>query len=393
MEQWERSWQQICAMKKEDYILIDIRDELSFSYGNIPGSINITEEMLLADAEKWRPKTVILCCKKGESSLALATRLREAGWDAYSLQGGYLAWLMQKMQEEEQAPEITTFDIEQSLRKKFKKSIWRKFTKAVRDYELVQEGDKIAVCISGGKDSMLMAKLFQELQRHHKVEFELVFLVMDPGYSAANRQIIENNAKKLGIPITIFESDIFDAVFEIEKSPCYLCARMRRGHLYHQAKQLGCNKIALGHHYDDVIETILMGMLYGAQMQTMMPKLHSTNFEGMELIRPLYLVREDDIKKWRDYNNLYFLQCACKFTETCSSCQDNGQNNSKRLEVKNLIREMKKTNPYVEGNIFKSVENVNLSTIIAYKKDGVKHHFLETYDEKTNTEKLPSDAE
>lgn len=393
MEQWERSWQQICAMKKEDYILIDIRDELSFSYGNIPGSINITEEMLLADAEKWREKTVVLCCKKGESSLALATRLREAGWDAYSLQGGYLAWLMQKMQEEEQAPEITTFDIEQSLRKKFKKSIWSKFTKAVRDYELVQEGDRIAVCISGGKDSMLMAKLFQELQRHHKVEFELVFLVMDPGYSAANRQIIENNAKKLGIPITIFESDIFDAVFEIEKSPCYLCARMRRGHLYHQAKQLGCNKIALGHHYDDVIETILMGMLYGAQMQTMMPKLHSTNFEGMELIRPLYLVREDDIKKWRDYNNLYFLQCACKFTETCSSCQDNGQNNSKRLEVKNLIREMKKTNPYVEGNIFKSVENVNLSTIIAYKKDGVKHHFLETYDEKTNTEELPSDAE
>lgn len=393
MEQWERSWQQICAMKKEDYILIDIRDELSFSYGNIPGSINITEEMLLADAEKWREKTVVLCCKKGESSLALATRLREAGWDAYSLQGGYLAWLMQKMQEEEQAPEITTFDIEQSLRKKFKKSIWSKFTKAIRDYELVQEGDKIAVCISGGKDSMLMAKLFQELQRHHKVEFEIVFLVMDPGYSAANRQIIENNAKKLGIPITIFESDIFDAVFEIEKSPCYLCARMRRGHLYHQAKQLGCNKIALGHHYDDVIETILMGMLYGAQMQTMMPKLHSTNFEGMELIRPLYLVREDDIKKWRDYNNLYFLQCACKFTETCSSCQENGQNNSKRLEVKNLIREMKKTNPYVEGNIFKSVENVNLSTIIAYKKDGVKHHFLETYDEKTNTEKLPSDAE
>lgn len=393
MEQWERSWQQICAMKKEDYILIDIRDELSFSYGNIPGSINITEEMLLADAEKWHPKTVILCCKKGESSLALATRLREAGWDAYNLQGGYLAWLMQKMQEEEQTLEITTFDIEQSLRKKFKKSIWSKFTKAIRDYELVQEGDKIAVCISGGKDSMLMAKLFQELQRHHKVEFELVFLVMDPGYSAANRQIIENNAKKLGIPITIFESDIFDAVFEIEKSPCYLCARMRRGHLYHQAKQLGCNKIALGHHYDDVIETILMGMLYGAQMQTMMPKLHSTNFEGMELIRPLYLVREDDIKKWRDYNHLYFLQCACKFTETCSSCQDNGQNNSKRLEVKNLIREMKKTNPYVEGNIFKSVENVSLSTIIAYKKDGVKHHFLETYDEKANTEELPSDAE
>lgn len=380
MEQWERSWQQICAMKKEDYILIDIRDELSFSYGNIPGSINITEEMLLADAEKWREKTVVLCCKKGESSLALATRLREAGWDAYSLQGGYLAWLMQKMQEEEQAPEITTFDIEQSLRKKFKKSIWSKFTKAVRDYELVQEGDRIAVCISGGKDSMLMAKLFQELQRHHKVEFELVFLVMDPGYSAANRQIIENNAKKLGIPITIFESDIFDAVFEIEKSPCYLCARMRRGHLYSQAKALGCNKIALGHHYDDVIETILMGMLYGAQVQTMMPKLHSTNFEGMELIRPLYLVREDDIKAWRDANHLHFIQCACKFTDTCSSCDKDGQSNSKRLEVKKLIHELAKTNPFVEGNIFKSVENVNLSTVIAYKQNGVKHHFLDDYD-------------
>ena len=314
----------------------------------------------------------------------VAGHLREAGWqEVYSLKGGYPGWLMQRMQTEDETsqPEITTFDIEQSLRKKFKKTIWSKFTKAVREYELVQEGDKIAVCISGGKDSMLMAKLFQELQRHHKVNFDLVFLVMDPGYSKENRAIIENNAKKLGIPITVFESDIFDAVFEIEKSPCYLCARMRRGHLYHKAQELGCNKIALGHHYDDVIETILMGMLYGAQMQTMMPKLHSTNFEGMQLIRPLYLVREDDIKKWRDYNHLYFLQCACKFTETCSSCQDNGQNNSKRLEVKNLIREMKKTNPYVEGNIFKSVENVNLSTVIAYKKDGVKHHFLETYDD------------
>ena len=249
------------------------------------------------------------------------------------------------------------------------------------------------MCISGGKDSFLLAKCMQQLQKHSDVPFELEFLCMDPGYRPENRAMIERNAALMGVPLHIFETDIFDTVVNIEQSPCYLCARMRRGHLYHQAKQLGCNKIALGHHYDDVIETILMGMLYGAQMQTMMPKLHSTNFEGMELIRPLYLVREDDIKKWRDYNNLYFLQCACKFTETCSSCQDNGQNNSKRLEVKNLIREMKKTNPYVEGNIFKSVENVNLSTIIAYKKDGVKHHFLETYDEKTNTEKLPSDAE
>ena len=201
---------------------------------------------------------------------------------------------------------------------------------------------------------------------------------MDPGYSPANRQIIEANANRMNIPITIFESDIFDAVFNIEKSPCYLCARMRRGHLYSKAKELGCNKIALGHHYDDVIETILMGMLYGAQMQTMMPKLHSTNFEGMELIRPLYLIREDDIKKWRDSNDLHFIQCACKFTDTCSTC--GGENTSKRVEVKNLIRQLKETNPFVESNIFKSVENVNLSTVIAYKKDGVKHHFLDDYD-------------
>ena len=227
---------------------------------------------------------------------------------------------------------------------------------------------------------MLMAKLFQELKRHHKFPFEVVFLVMDPGYSPENRKVIENNAKRLNIPITIFESNIFEAVFHVEKSPCYLCARMRRGYLYSKAKELGCNKIALGHHYDDVIETILMGMLYGAQMQTMMPKLHSSNFEGMELIRPLYLVREDDIKAWRDANHLHFIQCACKFTDTCSSCDKDGQSNSKRLEIKKLIRELKKTNPFVEGNIFKSVENVNLSTVIAYKKDGVKHHFLENYD-------------
>lgn len=227
---------------------------------------------------------------------------------------------------------------------------------------------------------MLMAKLFQELKRHNKFPFEVVFLVMDPGYSKENRQVIESNAKKLNIPITIFESDIFESVFTVEKSPCYLCARMRRGHLYSKAKELGCNKIALGHHYDDVIETILMAMLYGAQIQTMMPKLHSTNFEGMELIRPMYLVREEDIKKWRDYNELYFIQCACKFTENCSSCRDDGQSKSKRLEVKNLIRELKKTNPFVEGNIFKSVENVSLNTLIAYKKDGVRHHFLDDYD-------------
>lgn len=225
---------------------------------------------------------------------------------------------------------------------------------------------------------MLMAKLFQELQRHNKFPFELVFLVMDPGYSPENRKIIEGNARRLHVPVQIFETEIFNAVYTIDKNPCYLCARMRRGHLYNKAKELGCNKIALGHHYDDVIETILMGMLYGAQVQTMMPKLHSIHFEGMELIRPLYLVREEDVKAWRDYNNLHFIQCACRFTDTCSTCS--GDNVSKRMEVKEMIRAMKKTNPFVEGNIFKSVENVNLDTVIGYKQGGVRHSFLEFYD-------------
>ena len=234
---------------------------------------------------------------------------------------------------------------------------------------------------------MLMAKLFQELQRHRKVPFELVFLVMDPGYSEANRQVIENNAKLLKIPITVFESTIFEAVYEVEKSPCYLCARMRRGYLYSKAKELGCNKIALGHHYDDVIETILMGMLYGGQIQTMMPKLHSTNFEGMELIRPLYLIREADIKRWRDYNHLHFIQCACRFTDTCTTCRPDGTGVSKRMEVKQLIAKLKETNPFVEGNIFKSVENVNLDTVIAYKEKGTRHHFLEGYPERKDAGK------
>lgn len=268
---------------------------------------------------------------------------------------------------------------ELSLRKKFHKTIFSPFAKACKEYRLIQEGDHIAVCISGGKDSMLMAKCFQEIKRHRQVNFELTFLVMDPGYNAENRELIIRNAKKLGIPITIFDSTIFDAVDTVTKSPCYLCAKMRRGYLYSKAKELGCNKIALGHHYDDVIETILMAMLHGGQIQTMMPKLHSTNFEGMELIRPLYLVREEEICKWRDYNNLHFLQCACHFTETCSTCHEDGTTSSKRLETKKLIAALKKNNPFIEANIFKSVENVNLKTIIAYKENGVKHHFLDEY--------------
>ena len=268
---------------------------------------------------------------------------------------------------------------EKSIQKKFHKQIFSPFAKACKNYKLIENGDHIAVCISGGKDSMLMAKLFQEIKRHRQVDFELTFLVMDPGYNKENRALIESNADVLGIPITVFESTIFDTVDTIEKSPCYLCARMRRGYLYSKAKELGCNKIALGHHYDDVIETILMSMIHGAQIQTMMPKLHSTNFEGMELIRPLYLVRESDICAWRDYNELHFLQCACHFTDTCSTCHEDGTTSSKRLETKKLIAELKKTNPFVESNIFRSVENVQLDTVIEYKKDGVRHNFLDEY--------------
>ncbi len=266
---------------------------------------------------------------------------------------------------------------EKSIRKKFHRVLWSRFAKAIVTYELIQPGDKIAVCISGGKDSMLMAKLFQELKMHDKFPFELVFLVMDPGYAEENRRLIEENAAALSVPITIFGSDIFESVTHVQKNPCYLCARMRRGYLYSKAKELGCNKIALGHHFDDVIETILMGMLYGGQVQTMMPKLHSTNFEGMELIRPMYFIREDDIKHWRDYNGLHFLRCACKFTEACEISPE--EELSKRLEVKKLIAEMKKTNPQVEKNIFRSVENVNLRTIISYKNDMGIHHFLDDY--------------
>ena len=266
--------------------------------------------------------------------------------------------------------------IELSIRKKFHKELFSKFAKAINEYDLIEPNDKIAVCISGGKDSMLLAKLFQELKRHNKFDFELVFLVMNPGYKKENAELIKENAELMDVPITVFESEIFSSVEHIEKSPCYICARMRRGYLYSKAKELGCNKIALGHHYDDVIETILMGMLYGAQVQTMMPKLHSSNFEGMELIRPMYLIREKDIIRWRDYNELRFLQCACKFTEDCAD----EVAESKRQEIKRMIAELEKQDSQIPGNIFKSVENVNLSTIIAYKdKEGNKHHFKDEY--------------
>ena len=370
--------EELNKLDKDTYQIIDIRDKEEVQKDEMPGAVYVPSDEIETSEKVDLSKKLIICCRIGKISIDVAERLREKGVDAVSLEGGYTAWLLDSIKRKE--AESISRDVEQSISKKFRKKIWRMFAKAINTYDLVKEGDKIAVCISGGKDSMLMAKLFQELKLHNKFEFEVKFLVMDPGYSPENRKVIEENARKLNIPITIYESDIFESVYNVEKSPCYLCARMRRGYLYKFAKDMGCNKIALGHHYDDVIETILMGMLYSGQVQTMMPKLHSTNYEGMELIRPLYLIREQDIKSWCRYNDLHFIQCACKFTDTCTTC-NNEENRSKRVEIKELIKTLKQVNPYVEGNIFKSVENVSLEAIVAYKIDGVKHSFLETYDE------------
>lgn len=377
----EITFEEMQSLPGDSYIPVDIRDEELRSYGMIENAVSLdlsssvpfTEQIPGIDREK---KLIFYCdigARTGELNEELFT-----GFDCYSLKGGYVGYVMGMINAQEDG--VKRQRAEESIRKKFHKQLFSPFARACKTYKLIEEGDHIAVCISGGKDSMLMAKLFQEIKRHRQCNFELTFLVMDPGYNRDNRALIESNARALGIPITVFESDIFDAVDTIEKSPCYICARMRRGYLYSRAQALGCNKIALGHHYDDVIETILMGMLQGAQIQTMMPKLHSTNFPGMELIRPMYLVRESDICAWRDYNELHFLQCACHFTDTCSTCHEDGTTSSKRLETKKLIASLKKDNPFVESNIFKSVENVNLDTVIAYKKNGVRHHFLDEYD-------------
>ena len=364
--------------------VIDIRDKADFEKETYPDAINIYWEELEEHMNEIRKDCpVYLLCYTGQKSEEIAEELKEQGYEIYSVKNGYRAWLKLKLgrlMANHNEAEQRTKDIERSIIKKFRKPIWRRYTKAIREYELVQDGDKIAVCISGGKDSMLMAKLFQELSRHGKKNFEVVFLVMNPGYNEINYQTIKDNAKILNVPITVFESDIFNIVASEEQSPCYLCARMRRGYLYSKAKELVCNKIALGHHYDDVIETILMGMLYGAQVQTMMPKLHSTNFEGMELIRPLYLIREADIIHWANYNDLHFIQCACRFTEHCASCGGT-EKGSKRAEIKELIHELAQKDPVIEYNIFRSVENVNLNTVIGYKQDGVRHNFLDTYDD------------
>lgn len=271
-------------------------------------------------------------------------------------------------------------EIERSIITTYRKEIWSKFVKAVSDYKLIEENDNVMVCISGGKDSFLLAKCIQELQRHGNVKFNAHYVVMDPGYNEYNRNFILDNAKILNIPLDMFESDIFDVVANVDsKSPCYLCARMRRGYLYNHAKKLGCNKIALGHHFDDVIETTLLSMFYGAEIKTMMPKLHSDNYEGIDLIRPLYLVKEASIIAWKNYNELTFINCACRFTEGCSLINDG---TSKRKEVKELIKNLRKINPSVDANIFKAMDNVNMNCILSWHKDGVNHSFLDDYDKK-----------
>ena len=377
------------ALKDAEKTIVDIRPQDQYMRGTFPGAVSLPAFRLeeqyeeeTARLDKMHP--VYVMCHTGEKSQEWVRRLTGDGFDAVNVDGGYRAWLRLSLsrfvgEESEADREEKRARIEQSIIKKFRKPIWRAFTRALNTYDLIQEGDKIAVCISGGKDSMLMAKLFQELKKHGKFQFETVFLVMNPGYNADNWKIIQDNAKLLGIPLTVFESDIFDTVATIEQNPCYLCARMRRGHLYAQAKALGCNKIALGHHFDDVIETILMGMLYSGKIETMMPKLHSQNFEGMELIRPMYLIKEDAVKAWRDYNGLQFIQCACRFTENCVSC--GGGRGSKRDEMKELIAHFRKESDVIEKNIFKSVHNINLKTVIGYHKDDWTYNFLDDYNE------------
>ena len=342
--------------EKREKLVIDLRSEEDFSKETYPQAKNIYWENF-AEHEAEIPKNmpVYLICYTGQRSDEIAEEYEQRGYEIYSIQEGYRAYLRKKLadfmkddDEKEERLADKAKDAERSIIKKFKKTVWR-------------------------------PKLFQELERHGRKNFEVVFLVMNPGYNEINYQTILNNAKMLNIPITVFRTEIFDTVADITDSPCYLCARMRRGYLYSKAQELGCNKIALGHHFDDVIETIVMGMLYGAQIQTMMPKLHSTNFPGMELIRPLYLVREDDIIHWARYNDLHFIQCACRFTENCASCGGT-EKGSKRAEIKAMIHELERQNPYVAKNIFRSVENVNLNTVIGYKKDGIRHNFLDTYD-------------
>ncbi len=387
-------------------LVIDIRPEADFKRSSFPGAISlpcllageVADEKLqefctkltkilvemfpdrCRDSESVKKFPVFLFSHAGRQSETLCEKLRNVGFNATNILGGWRKMVridLEKRVENEEERAKEQKSIEKSIIKTYHVDIWSPFIRALKAYELVNEGDRVMVCMSGGKDSFVLAKLFQELAKHKKVNFSACFVVMDPGYNPENRKIIEYNARLLGIPVEIFETKIFDSVENIEKNPCYLCARMRRGYLYRAAMERGCNKIALGHHFDDAIETVLMGMLYAGKFETMMPKLHSRNFPGMELIRPMYMIREEAIEGWRDFNRLSFIQCACNFTDKIADF--GSQMKSSRKETKELIKELSKTNPSVAANLFKSMENVNLETILAYKEAGVKHTFLEKY--------------
>ena len=371
----------------DNVLILDVRKNEDFEKGSInecKNKINaFWENINIDELNLPKDKKIYVMCYTGDTSADVAEELEEKGYDAASIEGGYreyFRWYLYTTvmaEEKRENSDERRKLIERSIIKKFRKPIWKRFIEAINEYELIVDGDKIAVCISGGKDSMLMAKLFQELYKHGKKNFEVIFLVMNPGYNEQNWDMIKTNASVLGIDFQYFKTEIFDTVAEIENNPCYLCARMRRGYLYSKAKELGCNKIALGHHFDDVVETTLMSMLYSGKIETMLPKLHSRNFEGMELIRPLYKIREDDIKAWRDYNGLTFIQCACRFTEHCVSC--GGGKDSKREEMKELVRTFRQKNDIIDKNIFTSMSNINLDTVLGYKKNGVKHSFLDEY--------------
>ena len=371
----------------DNVLILDVRKNEDFEKGSInecKNKINaFWENINIDELNLPKDKKIYVMCYTGDTSADVAEELEEKGYDAASIEGGYreyFRWYLYTTvmaEEKRENSDERRKQIERSIIKKFRKPIWKRFIEAINEYELIVDGDKIAVCISGGKDSMLMAKLFQELYKHGKKNFEVIFLVMNPGYNEQNWDMIKTNASVLGIDFQYFKTEIFDTVAEIENNPCYLCARMRRGYLYSKAKELGCNKIALGHHFDDVVETTLMSMLYSGKIETMLPKLHSRNFEDMELIRPLYKIREDDIKAWRDYNGLTFIQCACRFTEHCVSC--GGGKDSKREEMKELVRTFRQKNDIIDKNIFTSMSNINLDTVLGYKKNGVKHSFLDEY--------------
>lgn len=378
------SVEELLNKKEQSMTLVDLRKKEDYQKATIKNAVSLpSKELNVRFEEIPTDKAVYAFCYTGYTSREAAEFLEEKGYEVYSVEGGYRSYLrihLAELVKQEDTLAERTREIEKSIikNKRFHREIWSKFVKAIQFYELIQEGDKIAVCISGGKDSMLLAKLFQELKRHRKMHFELAFIVMDPGYNPENRQIIEDNAKLLGIPIEIFHSEIFDTVAEITDSPCYLCARMRRGNLYSHAKEIGCNKIALGHHFDDVIETVLMGMFYAGKIETMMPKLHSKNFEGMELIRPMYMIKEEEILAWRDVNSLGFIQCACRFTEACTSCSS--ETSSKREEMKQLIKKMRRGSSVIDKNIFRSIHDINLSTVIGYHKGDEHYSFTDDYN-------------